>query len=59
MRVCGLKLTFVLFFEILHASHPMRVCGLKLKNTMCTSADFGVTPYAGVWIETESKTRVI
>ena len=36
-----------------HLSHPTWVCGLKLENLDELTDTVSVTPYVGVWIETD------
>ena len=36
-------------------SHPTWVCGLKQPDRVCLQKKAGVTPYVGVWIETNTK----
>ena len=51
MRVCGLKPMPNHQRLIMHNSHPMRVCGLKL-GQLGVFRQTWFTPHAGVWIET-------
>ena len=54
MRVCGLKHDSLYERTTDQKSHPMRVCGLKQSIIKRTMNNIKVTPYAGVWIETDS-----
>ena len=47
---------FKLSYNLL-LSHPMRVCGLKLRIREHNINSRRVTPYAGVWIETHPRIR--
>ena len=51
MRVCGLKPIKLFSMSTNLSSHPMRVCGLKLR-LVCGVLVIFFTPHAGVWIET-------
>ena len=50
--VCGLKQLTKDRTELQDGSHPSWVCGLKLA-ILCASEDLDVTPFVGVWIETD------
>ncbi len=52
MRECGLKLLSHTNLFLVEESLPMRECGLKLLLPAYFRRSQGVTPHAGVWIET-------
>ena len=56
--VCGLKLEirFAMFASC--ASHPSWVCGLKQQTFAHAATVQGVTPFVGVWIETNRQTNI-
>ena len=41
-------------FDAEKLSHPSWVCGLKLNTSVSLLKDSSVTPFVGVWIETNS-----
>ena len=51
--VCGLKLTEESIKYSLGLSHPSWVCGLKLDSINVIGGHCSVTPFVGVWIETQ------
>ena len=52
--VCGLKLLFLMFSFAMVMSHPSWVCGLKQRLPMVICKNTFVTPFVGVWIETNT-----
>ena len=50
--MCGLKLAVIDVFIVPERSHPTWVCGLKLQRQRKEVFFNQVTPYVGVWIET-------
>ena len=50
--VCGLKLVSSCGSTYLRKSHPSWVCGLKLTFVSLDNLQRLVTPFVGVWIET-------
>ena len=52
--VCGLKLASWVMFEKVLRSHPSWVCGLKPLCKIPIILILSVTPFVGVWIETNS-----
>ena len=50
--VCGLKLICLLFLIVRSRSHPSWVCGLKRLSPNNRENSHYVTPFVGVWIET-------
>ena len=53
--VCGLKLYKGKENGEVDESHPSWVCGLKLRQTCKCLIKYRVTPFVGVWIETEEE----
>ena len=53
MWECGLKQTYGNSIIVPDTSLLMWECGLKLKQMEKAEVDVLVTPYVGVWIETE------
>ena len=51
--VCGLKLISLKPATGLYESHPSWVCGLKHYQALQEEEVIIVTPFVGVWIETE------
>ena len=51
--VCGLKLVWIYQSVSIYKSHPSWVCGLKPSEGSYTWLLWSVTPFVGVWIETE------
>ena len=51
--VCGLKQNSNDPDFAVQVSHPSWVCGLKLPRVFCKDAPVQVTPFVGVWIETQ------
>ncbi len=51
--VCGLKHPLRPVYRSGHRSHPSWVCGLKLIITPAALTRTTVTPFVGVWIETQ------
>ena len=51
--VCGLKRAFNVVLLHRNMSHPSWVCGLKHILTFLFVMDTVVTPFVGVWIETD------
>ena len=56
--VCGLKLAECSEASEKARSHPSWVCGLKLKINIGAYHINNVTPFVGVWIETNHKYRI-
>ena len=52
--VCGLKRFFSMGAQVNRESHPSWVCGLKLKLFVPLRTVRYVTPFVGVWIETNT-----
>ena len=52
--VCGLKLYLCAMKTEIVKSHPSWVCGLKQNGGEPEIKAIGVTPFVGVWIETDS-----
>ena len=56
--VCGLKQEKHENRKNLAESHPSWVCGLKLWPSQRLYKEFDVTPFVGVWIETDSELSI-
>ena len=52
--VCGLKLPLNCLLLLCVVSHPVWVCGLKHHPQNQRDEEQSVTPYMGVWIETDT-----
>ena len=52
--VCGLKLYGWRYEICCCLSHPSWVCGLKLISHLGNLTSSSVTPFVGVWIETQN-----